>query len=155
MLEAETDDPAHATLEVFAERTPFYAESGGQVGDTGTIETESGEARVIDTDKPLEGIIRHRVKLETGTLVEGQEATLRVDETRRDAIKRSHTATHLLHWALRSTFGPQLQQQGSLVEPDHLRFDFNHHSSAQRRGPRADRRARDSGHPQRRARGDD
>jgi alanyl-tRNA synthetase len=129
VLNSETDDPAHATLEVFAERTPFYAESGGQVGDTGRIETESGEARVIDTDKPLEGIIRHRVKLEKGTLVEGQEATLRVDSSRRDAIKRSHTATHLLHWALRSTFGPQLQQQGSLVEPDHLRFDFNHHAA--------------------------
>ncbi len=129
VLKGETDDPAHATLEVFAERTPFYAESGGQVGDTGTIETESGKARVIDTDKPLEGIVRHRVKLEQGTLVEGQEATMRVDAIRRDAIRRSHTATHLLHWALRSTFGPQLQQQGSLVEPDHLRFDFNHHSS--------------------------
>jgi alanyl-tRNA synthetase len=121
--------PDGETLEVFAERTPFYAESGGQVGDTGVIETESGRARVIDTDRPLEGIVRHRAKLENGTLVEGQEATLRVDETRRDAIRRSHTATHLLHWALRATFGSQLQQQGSLVEPDYLRFDFNHHSS--------------------------
>jgi alanyl-tRNA synthetase len=129
VLKAHTDDDSsHPTLEVFAERTPFYAESGGQVGDTGTIESETGKARVIDTDKPLEGIIRHRVRLEEGTLVEGQEATLRVDGTRRDAIKRSHTATHLLHWALRKTFGPQLQQQGSLVEPDHLRFDFNHHA---------------------------
>lgn len=125
----KSNDPAHQTLEVFAERTPFYAESGGQVGDTGVVETESGRARVIDTDRPLEGIIRHRVELEQGTLVEGQEATLRVDEGRRDAIKRSHTATHLLHWALRKTFGSQLQQQGSLVEPDYLRFDFNHHAS--------------------------
>jgi alanyl-tRNA synthetase len=129
VLEADTDDPAHPTLEVFAERTPFYAESGGQVGDTGVIESESGVARVIDTDKPLEGIVRHRAKLERGTLVEGQEATMRVDGSRREAIRRSHTATHLLHWALRATFGSQLQQQGSLVEPDHLRFDFNHHSS--------------------------
>jgi alanyl-tRNA synthetase len=129
VLESKDDDPAHPTLEVFAERTPFYAESGGQVGDTGMIETESGRARVIDTDRPLEGIIRHRARLEQGTLVEGEEATLRVDESRRDAIRRSHTATHLLHWALRSTFGSQLQQQGSLVEPDYLRFDFNHHSS--------------------------
>ncbi len=116
------------TLEVFAQRTPFYAESGGQVGDTGTIESETGRARVIDTDRPLEGMIRHTVRLEEGTLVEGQEATLRVDGERREAIRRSHTATHLLHWALRSTFGTQLQQQGSLVEPDYLRFDFNHHS---------------------------
>jgi alanyl-tRNA synthetase len=129
VLVSESGDPAHPTLEVFAQRTPFYAESGGQVGDTGTIESESGKARVIDTDRPLEGIIRHRVELEHGTLVEGQEATLRVDETRRNAIKRSHTATHLLHWALRTTFGSQLQQQGSLVEPDYLRFDFNHHAS--------------------------
>jgi alanyl-tRNA synthetase len=128
VLTTENGDTAHPTLEVFAERTPFYAESGGQVGDTGVIESESGRARVIDTDRPLEGIVRHRVELESGTLVEGQEATLRVDEERREAIKRSHTATHLLHWALRSVFGTQLQQQGSLVEPDYLRFDFNHHS---------------------------
>ncbi len=123
-----SEDTAHPLLEVFTERTPFYAESGGQVGDTGTIESETGTARVIDTDRPLEGIVRHRVRLENGTLLEGQEATLRVDEARRDAIRRSHTATHLLHWALRSTFGSQLQQQGSLVEPDYLRFDFNHHA---------------------------
>ena len=129
VLKADADDPGQTTLEVFAEKTPFYAESGGQVGDTGMIESESGKARVLDTDKPLEGLIRHRVKLEGGTLVEGQEATLRVDATRRDAIRRSHTATHLLHWALRTTFGSQLQQQGSLVEPDHLRFDFNHHAA--------------------------
>jgi alanyl-tRNA synthetase len=129
VLKAENDDPTHPTLEVFADRTPFYAESGGQVGDIGTIETESGKARVIDTDRPLEGIIRHRAKLEEGTLVEGQEARLRVDAVRRDAIRRSHTATHLLHWALRTTFGSQLQQQGSLVEPDYLRFDFNHHAA--------------------------
>jgi alanyl-tRNA synthetase len=128
VLKSETDDSAHSMLEVFVERTPFYAESGGQVGDTGTIESETGKARVIDTDRPLEGIVRHRARLESGTLVEGQEATLRVDESRRDAIKRSHTATHLLHWALRDTFGSQLQQQGSLVEPDYLRFDFNHHA---------------------------
>jgi len=121
-------DAARPTLEVFVERTPFYAESGGQVGDTGTIESETGTARVIDTDRPLEGIVRHRVRLESGTLMEGQEATLRVDADRREAIRRSHTATHLLHWALRSTFGSQLQQQGSLVEPDYLRFDFNHHA---------------------------
>jgi len=124
----EPGDRSDPTLEVFVERTPFYAESGGQVGDTGTIETETGRARVIATDRPLEGMIRHRVRLQEGTLVEGQEATLRVDEERRDAIRRSHTATHLLHWALRKTFGSQLQQQGSLVEPDYLRFDFNHHS---------------------------
>ncbi len=94
--------------------------AAARLGDTGAIETETGRARVIDTDRPLEGIVRHRVQLEKGTLVEGQEATLRVDEDRRDAIKRSHTATHLLHWALRKTFGSQLQQQGSLVEPDYL-----------------------------------
>jgi alanyl-tRNA synthetase len=128
VLKTESDGSEHPTLEVFAERTPFYAESGGQVGDTGTIESETGRARVLETDRPLEGIIRHRVRLEEGTLVEGQEANLRVDATRRDAIRRSHTATHLLHWALRTTFGSQLQQQGSLVEPDYLRFDFNHHS---------------------------
>lgn len=121
-------DVAQPMLEVFVERTPFYAESGGQVGDTGTIESETGRAHVLATDRPLEGIIRHRVRLEAGHLVEGQVANLHVDGTRRDAIRRSHTATHLLHWALRTRFGSQLQQQGSLVEPDYLRFDFNHHS---------------------------
>jgi alanyl-tRNA synthetase len=124
----EGGEPSQAVLEIFAERTPFYAESGGQVGDTGTIESATGRARVVETDRPLEGVVRHRAILEQGTLIEGQEAMLRVDRERRDAIRRSHTATHLLHWALRSTFGSQLQQQGSLVEPDYLRFDFNHHS---------------------------
>jgi alanyl-tRNA synthetase len=128
VLKSEDEDASRPVLEVFAARTPFYAESGGQVGDTGTIESASGRARVIETDRPLEGIVRHRAILEEGTLVEGQEATLRVDGERRDAIRRSHTATHLLHWALRTTFGSQLQQQGSLVEPDYLRFDFNHHA---------------------------
>jgi alanyl-tRNA synthetase len=129
VLVRETDDPARPLLEVFAQRTPFYGESGGQVGDTGVIESDTGRARVLDTDRPLEGVIRHRAELEQGTLVEGQEAVLRVDGERREAIKRSHTATHLLHWALRSAFGSQLQQQGSLVEPDYLRFDFNHHAA--------------------------
>jgi alanyl-tRNA synthetase len=128
ILKAEGAEPSQGVFEVFAQRTPFYAESGGQVGDTGTIESASGRARVIATDRPLEGIVRHRAIVEQGTLIEGQQATLRVDRERREAIRRSHTATHLLHWALRTTFGSQLQQQGSLVEPDYLRFDFNHHS---------------------------
>ena len=147
--------PDGETLEVFADQTPFYAESGGQVGDTGVIETESGRATVIDTDRPLEGIVRHRAKLQEGTLVEGQQATLRVDASRRDAIRRSHTATHLLHWALRTTFGPQLQQQGSLVEPDHLRFDFNHHAALNDEDIARIEELRDRRHPRGRAGGDD
>lgn len=115
-------------IEVFADRTPFYAEGGGQIGDTGIIETETGRGRVIDTTAPLPGITRHVVEVERGTLSAGQEAQLEVDQVRRAAIRRAHTATHILQWALRTLLGPQLHQQGSLVGPDYLRFDFNHHA---------------------------
>ena len=115
-------------VEVFADQTPFYAEGGGQVGDTGEIRTESGRGRVIDTTAPLPGLIRHLVSIEEGEFRSGQNVLLRVDRERRDAIRRSHTATHLLQWALRSVLGTQVIQQGSRVEADELRFDFNHHS---------------------------
>jgi alanyl-tRNA synthetase len=109
------------------DRTPFYAEAGGQVGDTGTIETETGRLAVVDTTYALPGLIRHRVKRLDGEVVAGQAATATVDVERRDAIRRNHTGTHLLHWALRSVLGPHVRQQGSLVAPDRLRFDFSHY----------------------------
>ncbi|MGH9207524.1 MAG: alanine--tRNA ligase-related protein, partial [Acidimicrobiales bacterium] len=111
--------------EVFLDRTPFYAEGGGQVGDTGQITTPTGVAVVKDTTYALPGLIRH-LAVTTGDLLPGQEATAVIDSDRRAAIRRNHTATHLLHSALREVLGDHVKQQGSLVAPDRLRFDFSH-----------------------------
>jgi len=113
------------TVEIFLDRTPFYAESGGQVGDTGTIVTTGGQAVVLDTRAPVPGLHRHTAKVVEGTVEAGQEAAATVDHVRRDAIRRNHTGTHLLHWGLRDALGLHVQQQGSLVGPDYLRFDFS------------------------------
>ncbi len=113
-------------VEVFLDQTPFYAESGGQVGDTGTIVTETGIAEVYDTVEVLPGLTAHKAKLD-GEIVLGQDARATIDVERRQAIRRNHTATHLLHSALRSVLGDHVRQQGSLVSPDYLRFDFSHH----------------------------
>jgi alanyl-tRNA synthetase len=109
---------------VFLDRSPFYAEAGGQVGDTGTISTDTGTATVLDTDYALPGLHRHVVEVVDGTIEPGQEATAAIDVERRDAIRRNHTGTHVLHWALRRVLGEHVKQQGSLVAPDRLRFDF-------------------------------
>jgi len=114
-------------VEVFLDRTPFYAEGGGQVGDTGTITTETGTATVLDTTAALPGLHRHTARVE-GEITPGQEATAKIDAERREAIRRNHTGTHLLHWALREVLGTHVKQQGSLVSPEYLRFDFSHHS---------------------------
>jgi alanyl-tRNA synthetase len=111
---------------VYLDRTPFYAESGGQIGDTGTITTDSGMAEVVDTTYALPGLHAHRVKLQEGIIEVGQRAVARIDGERRDAIRRNHTGTHILHWALREVLGQHVKQQGSLVAPDRLRFDFSH-----------------------------
>ncbi|MCP5025166.1 MAG: alanine--tRNA ligase [Actinomycetia bacterium] len=113
-------------LSVFLDRSPFYAESGGQIGDTGEIVTDTGRARVIDTLYALPGLHRHRVEVE-GELMAGQEARATIDMGRRDAIRRNHTATHLMHWALREVVGDHVKQQGSMVATDRLRFDFSHY----------------------------
>ncbi len=118
------DDPD--TVEVFMDRTPFYAEQGGQVGDTGTIGSETGSAMVINTTFALGSLIKHQVKMVEGHFMIGQLATAIVDSPRRAAIRRNHTATHLAHWALREVLGTHVKQQGSLVAPDRLRFDFFH-----------------------------
>jgi len=117
-----------ARVEVFLDRTPFYAEGGGQVGDTGTITTSTGTVRVLDTTSALPGLTRHAGEVTAGTVEPGQEATAAIDVPRREAIRRNHTGTHLLHWALRTLLGTDVHQQGSYVGPDYLRFDFNHHS---------------------------
>jgi len=111
---------------IVLDRTPFYAESGGQVGDTGTIETDTGRAEVLDTDHALPELTRHRARIVDGEITAGQEARAAIDAERRDAIRRNHTGTHILHWALREVLGEHVQQQGSLVAPDRLRFDFSH-----------------------------
>ena len=111
-------------VSVFLDRTPFYAESGGQVGDTGTITTDTGRAEVLDTTYGLPALHRHHARLVEGTIEPGQEATAAIDVDRRNAIRRNHTGTHILHWALRRVLGDSVQQQGSLVDPERLRFDF-------------------------------
>jgi len=111
--------------EVVLDETPFYAEAGGQIGDRGLLTWNGGRARVRDTQKPIEGLIVHHIEIEEGTLVKGAEVQARVEESRRIDTQRNHTATHLLHAALRSVLGEAAQQAGSLVEPSRLRFDFS------------------------------
>src|SRR5438309_12080562 len=112
--------------EIFLDRTPFYAEGGGQIGDTGCITTETGQAEVVDTTAALPGLHRHLAVLVEGSVEPGQEATAAIDAPRREAIRRNHTGTHILHWALREVLGPHVKQAGSLVAPDRLRIDFSH-----------------------------
>jgi alanyl-tRNA synthetase len=111
---------------LFLDRSPFYAESGGQVGDTGVITTATGTVDVVDTVYVLPGLHRHLFRVREGNIEVGQEATARIDGERRDSIRRNHTGTHVLHWALREVLGDHVKQQGSLVAPDRLRFDFSH-----------------------------
>ncbi len=114
-------------VEVVLDRTPFYAESGGQVGDTGVLEGAGGaQLRVTDTRRPVPGVTVHHGILASGTLRRGDHVTARVDAERRLDVMRNHTATHLLHRALHDVLGPHAQQRGSLVAPDRLRFDFAH-----------------------------
>jgi alanyl-tRNA synthetase len=129
---AVLDADDEGQVEVFLDRTPFYAESGGQVGDAGTISTATGRARVLSTMAALPGLHRHVAVVEEGLLRPGQEATASVDAPRRAAVRRNHTGTHLLHWALREVLGPHVKQQGSLVAPDRLRFDFTHYAAVSR-----------------------
>jgi alanyl-tRNA synthetase len=112
------------TVEVFLERTPFYAESGGQIGDTGTITTAGGRVRVEDTQKPVEGAVAHLGVVTMGEIRVGETATAAVEVGRRHQIMRHHSATHLLHRALRETLGDQVVQKGSWVGPDHTTFDI-------------------------------
>jgi alanyl-tRNA synthetase len=120
------------TAELFLDRSPFYAESGGQVGDTGTIRTDSGLARVLDTTPVVGGLHRHLVEVVEGRIQPAQEAVATIDTERRHYIRRNHTGTHLLHWALRTVLGDHVKQHGSLVAPDRLRFDFSHFSQVGR-----------------------
>jgi alanyl-tRNA synthetase len=112
---------------VVLNQTPFYGESGGQVGDTGHMTASGVRFRVTETKKKADGLFVHFGVVETGTVQEGAELTLEVDHARRGAIQKNHSATHLLHEALRQILGDHVAQRGSLVAPDRLRFDFSHH----------------------------
>jgi alanyl-tRNA synthetase len=107
-------------------QTPFYGESGGQVGDTGVMRADGVRFAVTDTQKEAGDLFVHHGKVEQGTLKVGQALALEVDHARRSAIRRNHSATHLLHEALRQVLGDHVAQKGSLVAPDRLRFDFSH-----------------------------
>jgi alanyl-tRNA synthetase len=111
--------------ELFLDSTPFFAESGGQVGDTGTVVTETGRFEVLDTQNVAGELIAHRGRL-TGEILPGQTAIATIEPERREATRRNHTATHLLHGGLRTVLGDHVRQQGSYVGPERLRFDFSH-----------------------------
>ena len=126
---------------IVLDQTPYYAESGGQVGDVGTIiasgtgvlpvdhaqDARATIARVADTYSPVQGLILHKAKIEKGTLKVGDNVTAEVDVVTRDATRRNHTATHLVHAALREVLGMHVKQAGSVVAPNYLRFDFTHY----------------------------
>jgi alanyl-tRNA synthetase len=115
--------------EIILEKTPFYPEGGGQVGDKGIIETSQGIFKVEDTQKPTDGVIVAKGKVLKGKIAKGEKAIAKVDKERREATARHHTATHLLHSALRNVLGEHVRQAGSLVHPEYLRFDFTHFSA--------------------------
>jgi alanyl-tRNA synthetase len=112
--------------ELIVEKTPFYAEAGGQKGDIGIIENDNFYAEVIDTQKPLDTLIVHKIKVIKGEIRKGDKVNLKVDYNKRWETMKNHTATHLLHKALREVLGEHVKQAGSLVMPEHLRFDFTH-----------------------------
>jgi alanyl-tRNA synthetase len=130
VAEGETLDRAEEghEVEIFLDKSPFYAESGGQVGDRGVIETETGSAVVDDTRHVIQGLHGHRARVTGGYLTVGQNARTTIDSPRRESIRKSHTGTHVLHWALRDVLGDHAEQAGSLVEPGRIRFDFSHFS---------------------------
>jgi len=113
-------------VEVILDRTPGYAESGGQMGDTGTLVGRAGQGEILDTFYRGSKLIVHRVKVRQGGLREGEDVAVSIESPRRLGLRQHHTGTHLLHAALRKLLGTHVSQAGSLVAPDHLRFDFSH-----------------------------
>jgi len=120
-------------VEIILDRTPAYAESGGQVGDTGTLVARRGRGDLVDTYYRGSKLIVHRVKVREGGFVEGDDVAVSIETPRRQALRQHHTGTHLLHAALRKLLGTHVTQAGSLVAPDHLRFDFSHASALKER----------------------
>ncbi|MCP4353580.1 MAG: alanine--tRNA ligase [Desulfobacterales bacterium] len=119
---------APAEVEVVTEKSPFYGEAGGQAGDIGKITADNLEIKISETIKDPTGLIIHKGKIVSGTIKKGQTVTLKVDKESREATGLNHTATHILHYALRRVLGDHVKQSGSLVTPDRLRFDFTHFS---------------------------
>ncbi|HEX3903169.1 MAG TPA: alanine--tRNA ligase [Polyangia bacterium] len=124
--EVEVVGPFSKDVAVIVAETPFYGEQGGQMGDAGTIASPEARLAVRDCKRPVSTLWVHFAEVESGELRVGDEVTLAVDVERRDDIRRNHSATHLLHWALRHVLGTHVTQKGSLVAPDRLRFDFSH-----------------------------
>jgi alanyl-tRNA synthetase len=117
------------TALLLLDKTPFYAEMGGQVGDTGTISKGGNLFQVYDCTAPFPGVIAHLGKVQSGLLRKGDHVQVSIDSKRRKEIQNNHTATHLLHWALQQVLGSHIKQAGSLVEETRFRFDFSHHKS--------------------------
>ena len=124
-----TEAAEGAEVELILDRTPAYAESGGQVGDTGTLVGRSGRGDIVDTYYRGSKLIVHRVKVVSGGFHENEEVAVTIETPRRQGLRRHHTGTHLLHAGLRKVLGTHVTQAGSLVAPDHLRFDFSHGAS--------------------------
>lgn len=120
---------ANDTVTVITNQTPFYGESGGQMGDAGVISSANMRGDVTDTAKPLGRLHAHQVTIGTGEIKVGDFVTLKIDTARRDALRANHSATHLLHASLRERLGSHVTQKGSLVAPDRLRFDFSHNQA--------------------------
>ncbi len=144
-----------ATGAVILNQTPFYGESGGQVGDTGELRSEGVKFRVTETQKKAGDMFVHLGTVEAGELKVGAPLLLEVDHARRSAIRANHSATHLLHEALRQVLGDHVAQKGSLVSPERLRFDFTHQKAIteeelaqgrghRQRGPARKRRSDDA-----------
>jgi alanyl-tRNA synthetase len=133
IVEAGADGPrrlreagAGAEVEMILDRTPAYAESGGQIGDTGTLAGRGGRGQIVDTYYRGSKLIVHRVRIASGGFHENEDVAVSVESPRRQGLRQHHTGTHLLHAALRRVLGTHVTQAGSLVAPDHLRFDFSH-----------------------------
>jgi alanyl-tRNA synthetase len=120
---------ANDTVTVITNQTPFYGESGGQMGDAGVFLSANMRGDVTDTAKPLGRLHAHQVTIGTGEIKVGDFVTLKIDTTRRDSLRANHSATHLLHASLRERLGSHVTQKGSLVAPDRLRFDFSHNQA--------------------------
>ena len=117
------------TVEFVLSRTPAYAEAGGQVGDAGVVTGPDGRGELLDTYYRAARLVVHRVRVTAGSFHEGQDVVVEVDAKRRQKLRQHHSGTHLLHAALRRVLGAHVKQAGSLVAPDHLRFDFSHDES--------------------------
>ncbi len=118
--------PYSKSVAIVTAETPFYGEQGGQIGDSGTLTGAGAKMTISDVKRPVATLWVHLGEVTEGELKVGDEVTLAVDGERRDSIRRNHSATHLLHWALRAVLGPHVTQKGSLVAPDRLRFDYSH-----------------------------